>query len=93
MTKLDRLLAKPHKVLLWAFTGLIVVSTVITLLEPTATSRSKKTIKDKKGSKKQPKTPEELERDSRDVSTWTKKELFEYLTRVSIKGCVKIYSH
>jgi len=89
MTALDRWLAKPHKFFLWAFTGLIVTTTVITLLEPyqkgngNGNGNGNKSIKDAKR-KKQPKTAEELERDGKDVNSWSKKELFDYLTRVSV---------
>lgn len=90
MTKLDRWIAKPHKFMLWAFTGLIVVSTAFTLFQPYSTIKDKKKSNVQKTKKeKQPKTAEEIERDSRDVGTWSRKELFDYLTRVSIKDCVK----
>lgn len=78
MTKLDRILAKPHKVLLWSFTGLIVAATAFTLFESNSTT---KRINDKKKRVKRDKSVEEIERDSKDVSRWSKKELFDYLTR------------
>lgn len=89
MTKLDRILAKPHKVLLWSFTGLIVAATAFTLFESNSTT---KRINDKKKRVKRDKSVEEIERDSKDVSRWSKKELFDYLTRVSIKWVIKNYT-
>lgn len=89
MTKLDRILAKPHKVLLWSFTGLIVAATAFTLFESNSTT---KRINDKKKRVQRDKSVEEIERDSKNVSNWSKKELFDYLTRVSIKWLIKNYT-